>query len=133
MKSYLVVDSLSPRFDGTIVERTIAREQTQIELLFAHSIELISETTLEVWETAPANSDIEPLPAKKDGIDRLSTGSQNCDGDSYRCQQDHVPQVVSAFKGDAELSQRYKRAGDWSPQPDEKKYCCDGCDYLQRN
>jgi hypothetical protein len=47
MKSYLVVDSLRPRFDGAIVERTIANGQTQIELLSGHSMEMTWETTLE--------------------------------------------------------------------------------------
>ena len=62
-----------------------------------------------------ANSDIEPLAAKKDSINRLSTGSQNCDGDSYRRKQDHAPQLFSASKGDPELGEHYKRAGDWRP------------------
>jgi len=50
--------SISPRlrFDGTIVERTIACGQTQIELLSAHSMEMTSETTLEGWKTTPASS-----------------------------------------------------------------------------
>jgi hypothetical protein len=47
MKSYLVVDLPGPRFDGAIVERTIARGQTQIELLSVNSMEMTSETTLE--------------------------------------------------------------------------------------
>jgi len=43
---HLVVDSLRVRFDGAIVERTIAGGQTQIELSFDHSKELTLEATL---------------------------------------------------------------------------------------
>ena len=69
--------------------------------------------------TTPTNSNIEPLPAKKAGVDRQSARSQECEGDTQRCHQDRAPRVVSACENDPDLTQRDNRGGDWRPQTDE--------------
>jgi hypothetical protein len=49
----------------------------------------------EVEDNPVGHSNIEALPAVKEGIDRPGARSQNCDGSTHRRQQDPTSQVVS--------------------------------------
>ena len=60
-------------------------------------------------------------------------GPRKYEGDNLRRQEDGALRVSSACENDPYLTQRYNRAGNRRPQPDEQENACDGSDYLQRN
>ena len=78
------------------VEQVPPAEQPQMEGRFACSVEMEGDTTIEGAEDKlEKHSNIETLPAIKEGIDRPSSWSQDCDGGTHRRQQDAASQVVS--------------------------------------
>ena len=68
--------------------------QPQMEGLFTCPAEREGDTTLEGIEgNSREHSNIETLPAIKEGIDRPISWSQDCDGGTHRRQQDAASQV----------------------------------------
>jgi hypothetical protein len=72
-------------------------------------IEMCGDSTLEWFEdnslrTTPAHSNTETLPAKKESIDRMRAGSQDCDGGSHRCQEDAASLVAATRESDPDIN-----------------------------